>query len=449
MIKHQNGSNSKGRNLTMDRSYFREVFLCKRSLWLLTWPIGFLMYALARISPDVCETLFTRGLYRVYGTAMSYVTGWLPFSLAEFVLVGAIITWIVLLVRRIVLIIKSAVAPTVQSPAITRRRGKKRVPLRNGKEKLYLSPLGKNEAFFGPASAIPKDARFEDERRVGPGYHLLLLLRNILMATGIVFVWFMLGCGTNYYRHEFADIAGYKVQKSSTDELYAMCLDLAERTNGARKVLGCADDEVFSIDSQMSMSELAGKCSDAMTGLADKWPDFSGYYPKPKGALISRIMSEFNITGFYFPWTVEANVDIDISDYAIPYTMCHELAHLRGFMRENEANFIGYYACVTSDNATLNYSGYMLALILAGNKLYADSPELYRDVAGRYDEGVWTDLIANSEYWSQFEDTTASRVGEKMNDTYLKATNQKDGTKSYGRMVDLLLAKYREEEVMR
>ncbi|MGI6316524.1 MAG: DUF3810 family protein [Christensenellales bacterium] len=32
---------------------------------------------------------------------------------------------------------------------------------------------------------------------------------------------------------------------------------------------------------------------------------------------------------------------------------------------------------------------------------------------------------------------------EARNDTYLKANQQTDGTKSYGRMVDLLLAAYR------
>ena len=46
-------------------------------------------------------------------------------------------------------------------------------------------------------------------------------------------------------------------------------------------------------------------------------------------------------------------------------------------------------------------------------------------------------------YWEQFEDTVLSTAGEKMNDTYLKANSVEDGTKSYGRMVDLLLAERR------
>lgn len=404
------------------------------------------MYALARISPDVCETLFTRGLYRIYGTAMSFVTGLLPFSLAEFALVGAIAAWLVLFIRRIVIIIKSAGMNGLPEGSARRSRRKTRAVLqKNGREKLYLKPLGKNEAFFGPVSAIPENARVDETEAVGSGYHILLLVRNIFIAAGIVFLWFMIGCGTNYYRHEFAYYSEYDIRESTTEELYDMCMDLAQRTNDARSHLDIPQGEVYCMDGILSPSELAADTGRAMDVLELYWPQagFGGYYPKTKAALISRIMSEFNITGFYFPWTVEANVNVDVPDYSIAATMCHELSHLRGFMREDEANYLGYYACVHSDSYHLKYSGYMLALVYAGNRLYADSPELYYELVRTYDDGVWLDLLANNEYWAQFEDTVYSEVGEKVNDTYLKANNQKDGTRSYGRMVDLLLAEYR------
>ncbi|WP_276929276.1 DUF3810 family protein, partial [Herbinix luporum] len=51
-----------------------------------------------------------------------------------------------------------------------------------------------------------------------------------------------------------------------------------------------------------------------------------------------------------------------------------------------------------------------------------------------------------NEYWAKYEDTVVSTVSNKINDTYLKANAQSDGVKSYGRMVDLLLAKYRKDQ---
>ena len=62
-------------------------------------------------------------------------------------------------------------------------------------------------------------------------------------------------------------------------------------------------------------------------------------------------------------------------------------------------------------------------------------------------DGVRRDFAANSEYWKQFEGKVAE-VSQKINDAYLKANDQTDGTKSYGRMVDLLLALYRAENAL-
>ena len=64
----------------------------------------------------------------------------------------------------------------------------------------------------------------------------------------------------------------------------------------------------------------------------------------------------------------------------------------------------------------------------------------------QYSEGVVKDFRDNSAYWSQFEDTIVSTVSNKVNDTYLKANNQTDGVRSYDRMLDLLLARYRKEQ---
>lgn len=52
------------------------------------------------------------------------------------------------------------------------------------------------------------------------------------------------------------------------------------------------------------------------------------------------------------------------------------------------------------------------------------------------------DLNANSLFWDQYEGKVAE-TATKVNDTYLKLHQQKDGVKSYGRVVDLMLAYYR------
>ena len=41
-------------------------------------------------------------------------------------------------------------------------------------------------------------------------------------------------------------------------------------------------------------------------------------------------------------------------------------------------------------------------------------------------------------------DAEVQEIVDKVNDTYLKINNQEDGTRSYGRVVDLLLAEYKQ-----
>ena len=41
--------------------------------------------------------------------------------------------------------------------------------------------------------------------------------------------------------------------------------------------------------------------------------------------------------------------------------MAHEAAHHQGYYKENEANYLSFLACITSDDPTLRYSGYMRA----------------------------------------------------------------------------------------
>ena len=55
---------------------------------------------------------------------------------------------------------------------------------------------------------------------------------------------------------------------------------------------------------------------------------------------------------------------------------------------------------------------------------------------------VEEDLRLNREFWARYDGKIAE-VSNKVNDTYLKANGQKEGVKSYNRMVDLIVAYYK------
>ena len=153
-------------------------------------------------------------------------------------------------------------------------------------------------------------------------------------------------------------------------------------------------------------------------------------------------MSYQKLQGEYSPFTIEANYNGDMPDTDKPSTVCHELSHLKGFMREDEANFIAYLACRASDSAAFRYSGALLAYIYSGNALYKENPERMIAIRDRLCGQARADLAEHNCYWRSFDGAVAD-ISDKMNDTYLRANAQTDGVKSYGRMVDLLLAERR------
>ena len=178
---------------------------------------------------------------------------------------------------------------------------------------------------------------------------------------------------------------------------------------------------------------------EAMQGLAEKFPSLEGYYPQPKKLIVSEILSYQGLTGIYSPFTVEANYNGDMTAYNIPFTACHELSHLSGFMQEEEANFIAFLACIRSDRADFQYSGYLSGWVYCMNALYRADRESWQEVRLLLDEAAEPDLEANTEFWDAYEGGI-SKTADKINDTYLKVNGQADGVQSYSRMVDLIVA---------
>ena len=176
-----------------------------------------------------------------------------------------------------------------------------------------------------------------------------------------------------------------------------------------------------------------------MQELAEKFPSLEGYYPRPKKLIDSEILSYQGRTEIYSPFTVEANFNGDMTAYNIPFTACHELSHLRGFMQEEEANFIAFLACTGSERTDFQYSGYLSGWVYCMNALYRADQESWREVRPLLAEEAEPDLEANGAFWDAYEGRI-SETADRINDTYLKVNGQADGVRSYGRMADLIVA---------
>lgn len=366
----------------------KQLCKLKRIFLLLLIPLSFGLTYLVKHNSYIAEEIFAKKIYHVYSQILSSITGILPISIGELVVLAVPILITTYLVSWILRVVKAK----------------------------------ENRAFL-----------------VGKG------ILNAGVTIGILLFMYTIGCGVNYYRYSFAYYSGLEIQESSKEELYELCQSLSERANSLRDQLDSEDVAgVFTLS--MSWTELSKEMVVAYQNLAKDYKVLEGKYSVAKPLLVSKVMSRMELTGIFFPFTMEANVNVDIPDYSLPSTIAHEMAHTRGFMREDEANYIAYLACNASDNLEIQYSGVMEALIIAGNALYDKDVDLYREVAATYNNEVRVDLNANSEYWRQFENKTVSNIAEQVNNTYLILNDQEDGVQSYGRMVDLLLAEYRKSK---
>ncbi len=296
--------------------------------------------------------------------------------------------------------------------------------------------------------AVVKSVRFGQG-----GENALCWASGLFLTASALLFLYAANCGVNYQRESFSEKTGLAAKQYTAEELKQVCLWLTEEVNalagqvergGSGEMILAAPavekkDAAAAEYEEMPLQVLGDTAVQAMTDLAEEYPDMKGYYPHPKPVCVSEILSYQNLSGVYSPFTIEANYNADMVDYNIPFTLCHELSHLRGFMQEEEANFIAFLACIGSDNRDFEYSGYLTGWVYCMNALRRADAEEWQQVREWLDEAAEADLRENSRFW-EYYDGAVAEVSDKVNDTYLKANGQSEGVQSYGRMVDLIIA---------
>lgn len=260
---------------------------------------------------------------------------------------------------------------------------------------------------------------------------------NLLLLVSVLFFLYVANCGINYQRNSFSESSGIQAEEYTVEELKEVCQWLTRRVAAYSDTVERGEDGGMVLELPLGENAIA-----AMGELGEEYPELAGYYPKPKKLVNSWILSIQDLSGVYSPFTIEANYNGDMQDYNIPFTACHELSHLRGFMQEQEANFIAFLACSGSEEDAFAYSGYLMGWIHCMNVLYRADYDVWEEVRSQLPPEAEADLRLNSEFWARYDGRIAE-VSNRVNDTYLKANGQEDGVKSYNRMVDLIVAYYK------
>ena len=236
------------------------------------------------------------------------------------------------------------------------------------------------------------------------------------------------GFSGEYDLAQLAELRDYVVEK---------CNELSSRI---------PHDEKGNVIYEGNMEETAIR---AMSNLSDEFPRLGGYYVTPKALHFSGFMSQQYMQGYYFPFSMEANYNNDMSIMNKPFTMCHELAHTHGYIYEDEANFLGFLACIRSDDPVFQYSGYLGVLNYINNDFYK---AVDKNEYGRHekicDKVKYDNQFLTKENWVKVEKKavikteTVKKAADKFIDTNLKVNGVLSGKVSYSHVVALIMDYY-------
>lgn len=165
---------------------------------------------------------------------------------------------------------------------------------------------------------------------------------------------------------------------------------------------------------------------------------FASYDIRVKGFYTSNLISYLGILGVYFPFTSEANINTNTFPYQVPTTMAHEMAHAKGVLRENEANFLAYYITLQSDDKFLKYSGAMDSLMILLRQLDQEKRD---EITLKLPNEVKLEYNNASKHYANYEGFI-NELSSKINDTYLKTSGVSDGIRSYSRTAKEIASLY-------
>jgi len=265
---------------------------------------------------------------------------------------------------------------------------------------------------------------------------------------------------SGYHSTGFAERYEFSHEGIAAEDLVIVAQYFAEKTNELSELMERDENGSYIANRSLMFSE----STRIYRNISREFPCLQGRVYAPKPMLYSWLMSITRYSGMYFALTGEAMINTHPPGMYMPVTVAHEHAHQLGIFAEDEANFVGIAACVTSGNIVFEYAGYLSGLNYLINVIPVDGyiDEYFAILENmtyfvrldRYEESVfWSTRTTANTGWS-FLDNVLTSVAETTNDavntiydSFLKSQNQELGLQSYGACVDLLVEYFLDEAI--
>lgn len=259
-----------------------------------------------------------------------------------------------------------------------------------------------------------------------------------LLCTGLsIYTLFCLLWGVAYQTDSFSQRAGLTPRGGTVEELTELTAYFARELSESADAVPRDEEGLFAAE----RADIFKVSTTVYENLYEEFPFLEMTDRIPKAVTYSRIMSAIDFTGFYFPFTGEANLNVDSPACFLPATIVHEMAHQRLIASEQECNFVAILGATRSVDPAYRYSGWLLGYIHLSNALYRADPVAWQSVRDTLPETVVADIRDNNAYWASWQGPV-KEAAQSVYDGFLKSNGEENGIQSYGMVVDLLLAYY-------
>lgn len=271
------------------------------------------------------------------------------------------------------------------------------------------------------------------KRKVTRKTFLSSLLNMALVVLGIYVVFNTLW-GLNYNRQGIASQLGIDMKPYSKEELIKIDSMLLENVNVYK---AATMDKGNGFDKKNTF-KLAAR---AYANIAGRYP-FLTYNPvSVKASLFGTIGNYIGFTGYYNPFTGEAQLNNTVPIFLQPFTTCHEIAHQLGYAKENEANFVGYLAASNSADTAFRYSVYLDLYLYAQRNLYNADSTAAKVISSKMLPQVKEDLLLLRQFYKKYRNPLEP-VFRWIYGKYLENNQQPSGLLTYDEVTSFLVAFY-------
>lgn len=261
-------------------------------------------------------------------------------------------------------------------------------------------------------------------------------LLNVLLFCSAMYLIFNLMWGINYDRKGIAWQLGLDMKKYERADLEEINGLLVKKINTAKETL-LRQNQDYPRNRDLFLAT-----SKAYENVARQYK-FLSYEPGSiKTSLWGWLGNYTGFTGYYNPFTGEANVNTNVPKFLQPFIACHEAAHQLGYAKEMEANFVGYLAASGSTDPLFHYSVYLDLFTYANRNLFYQDSSLAIAHRMQLDTAVLRDI----QEWAAFNrkyQNAAAPVIRWIYGKYLQGNKQPQGILSYDEVTAFLIAYYK------